>query len=158
MQEQEFDEIKEEHNKLPLGWVLFFIGVIAWLIYYIVAYTPGISGWSFNKNFDESMKAEAPAMVAEAPMGNPYSGDHAAAEEGEGIYASYCAACHGEEMEDPAVGVDLKAALSYGSSEADLFESVDKGRPNGMPPFGQQLGADRTWKVVTYIVSEREED
>jgi len=158
MREPEFDEIKEEHNKIPLGWKLFFVGVIIWLVYYIVAYTPGISGWSFNKNFDEAQRAEAPAQTAMAPAENPYAGNHAAIEEGEAIYASNCAACHGEDMENPAVGVDLKGDLKYGSSDADIFESVDKGRPNGMPPFGQQLGADRTWEVVNYVLSEREDD
>lgn len=151
----EFDEIKEEHNKLPLGWVLFSVGVIVWLVYYIVAYTPEISGWSHNKNFDEQMRAAALPAVKEAPASNPYAGSAAAAAEGKAIYSSYCAACHGENLMEPAVGVDLRGDLKYGDYDATVFESIVNGRPNGMPPFGQQLGDDRIWKVVTYLSSTR---
>jgi len=41
----------------------------------------------------------------------------------------------------------------YGSSDADLFLTISKGRPSGMPNWKNTLGSDRIWKVITYIRS-----
>ncbi len=40
-----------EHN-LPLGWVIFFVALIVWGIYYIYSYTPGLSDWSQNSEYE----------------------------------------------------------------------------------------------------------
>jgi hypothetical protein len=48
-------EAKETANKLPIGWLIFFIGLILWGLYYFVAYTPEISGWSQEKEYEESL-------------------------------------------------------------------------------------------------------
>jgi len=49
-------EAKETANKLPLGWLILFWGLIIWGIYYFVSYTPAISGWSQAKAYEESVK------------------------------------------------------------------------------------------------------
>jgi len=152
----EFEEVKESHNKIPLGWLLFFIGIIIWLVFYIYAYLPGTTGWSQYKVLEEEMKAAPQPAKTEMLASNPYSGDKAAAEEGEELYEQNCAACHGEDLEG-VVGPPLTGELTYGASDKELFTSVNDGRPNGMPGFGQQLGADRVWKVVAYINHERSE-
>lgn len=51
---EEFDA-KETSKTLPLGWLLLFIGLIIFGIYYFVAYTPEISGWSQAKAYEESL-------------------------------------------------------------------------------------------------------
>jgi len=48
-------EAKETGKKLPIGWLLLFWALILWGIYYFVAYTPAISGWSQGKAYEESM-------------------------------------------------------------------------------------------------------
>ena len=61
---EDLDELKEflveesvdAKRKLPLGWVILFWGLILWGIYYFIAYTPAISGWSQGKAFEESLK------------------------------------------------------------------------------------------------------
>jgi choline-glycine betaine transporter len=57
---EEYDDIealeaKETANKLPIGWQILFWGLILWGIYYFVAYTPAISGWSQAKAYEESI-------------------------------------------------------------------------------------------------------
>lgn len=57
---EELDDIKdfeaeETAKKLPLGWLILFFGLILWGVYYFVAYTPGISGWTQEKAFLESL-------------------------------------------------------------------------------------------------------
>jgi len=47
-------EAKDTANKLPVGWLILFWGLIAWGIIYFAAYTPAISGWSQAKAFEES--------------------------------------------------------------------------------------------------------
>lgn len=49
-------EREDTKKKLPIGWLLLFIGLIVWGIFYSLAYTPEISGWSQEKQFLESLK------------------------------------------------------------------------------------------------------
>jgi hypothetical protein len=45
-------EAKETSQKLPLGWVLLFWGLIAWGVGYVWAYTPALGGWSQAQDAD----------------------------------------------------------------------------------------------------------
>lgn len=49
-------ERHETSTKIPMGWLIFFIGIIVWGIYYCVSFTPEISGWSQEKEYLESIK------------------------------------------------------------------------------------------------------
>lgn len=145
---------KEGHNKIPAGWLAFFFGMIVFLVWYIASFTPAISGWSFYKVHEEEMKA-AEKTTASAPSDpGKYIGKADAIAEGKAEFETSCAACH---MADASggIGPNLKIALKYGSTPDKLFESITAGRPNGMPPFGQQLGNDKVAKVVAYIESLR---
>jgi len=58
---EELDDIeafhaKETSRKLPLGWLILFFGLIVWGIYYFIAYTPAVSGWSQEKAYQESVQ------------------------------------------------------------------------------------------------------
>jgi hypothetical protein len=61
--EEEFDSIdeferKDTAKKLPIGWLILFIALILWGIYYIIAYTPGISGWTQAGELQETMNVK----------------------------------------------------------------------------------------------------
>ena len=49
-------EREDTKNKLPIGWLLLFIGLIVWGIYYSITFTPQVSGWSQEKEYMESIK------------------------------------------------------------------------------------------------------
>ncbi|RJR20264.1 MAG: hypothetical protein C4581_03535 [Nitrospiraceae bacterium] len=49
-------EVKEASNRIPMGWLILFWGLIIWGIYYFISYTPSISGWSQEKAYEESIK------------------------------------------------------------------------------------------------------
>ncbi len=49
-------EAEKTAEKLPVGWVILFWGLIMWGIYYFIAYTPAISNWSQEKAYEESIK------------------------------------------------------------------------------------------------------
>lgn len=49
-------EAKETSKQLPLGWLILFWALIIWGVYYFIAYTPSLSGWSQEKAYQESIK------------------------------------------------------------------------------------------------------
>jgi cytochrome c oxidase cbb3-type subunit 3 len=147
----------EAHNKVPRGFLLLLFGLIAFGVYYIAAYTPGISGWSQYKVFSQEMardKANAAAGAAKMTE-NPYERDPKAVAEGQGIYAAKCAECHGKDLKG-ADGPSLVAHLKFGEQDPEKYESMSKGRPGGMPAFETELGRERIWKTLAYVDSVRE--
>jgi cytochrome c oxidase cbb3-type subunit 3 len=145
---------QEGHNKIPAGWMAFFIGVIIFLVVYIARFTPAISGWSFYTNFEQEMKTAEKAAASAPSDPGKYVGKADAIAEGKTEFETTCAACH---MADASggIGPNLKVALKYGATPDKLLESIANGRPNGMPPFGQQLGNDKVAKLVAFIESLR---
>lgn len=67
--------------------------------------------------------------------------------EAEAIYRQHCAGCH---------GTDVRAFISpgwkYGTTAAEIQESIRKGRGNGaMPPYGEVLSRDEIDKLTEYL-------
>ena len=147
----------EAHNKVPRGFLILLFGLIAFGVYYIAAYTPGISGWSQYKELSKEMEAEkAKASAGAAKMtGNPYGRDEKAVAEGQVLYAAKCAECHGKDLKG-ADGPSLVGPLKFGEVDGKKYESISEGLPGGMPGFGAELGRDRIWKVLAYVDSVRE--
>lgn len=149
------EQPQEGHNNIPKGWLFFFFGTIIFLVWYIVSFTPAISGWSFYKEFEKEMTSASTAAPAQAARPDRYIGDSKATLEGKSDFATTCAACHNADATG-GIGPNLRAAtLKYGSKPGDLYDSIANGRPNGMPPFLQQLGGDRISKVVAFLASLR---
>jgi cytochrome c oxidase cbb3-type subunit III len=146
----------ERHNKPPRGFLLLFFGLIAWGIYYIAAYTPEFSGWSQYRVLRQEAEADRKLAAAGPPLReNPYENDAKAVAEGKGIYREHCTGCHEATLKGND-GPDLTGHLKYGESDGPMYESIEKGRPNGMPAFDESLGRDRIWKVLSYVDSVRE--
>ncbi len=76
---------------------------------------------------------------------------------------SACLACHREtralapSAQDAArprpIRVSGLAEWIYGSSPAQIYESIAEGRPNGMPSWGGQIQEYQIWQLVTYVRS-----
>lgn len=146
----------ERHNRIPRGFLLLFFGLIAWGVCYIAAYTPAFSGWSQYETLRREIETgRKPAAAASALAENPYKRDAKSIAEGKAIYRDRCAECHGEALTGD-VGPGLTGALKHGETDGAKYESIAKGRPDGMPGFEAQLGPERIWKVVAYIDSARE--
>jgi cytochrome c oxidase cbb3-type subunit 3 len=147
----------EQHNKVPRGFLALFFGLMAWGVYYIAAYTPEFSGWSQVQVLSRELEADkAKAVAAASKMTeNPYERDEKAAAEGKGIYIEKCGDCHGKDLKG-GDGPSLVGHLKYGEQDNEKFDSIDKGRPGGMPGFGTELGRDRIWKLLAYVDSVRE--
>ena len=52
----EKDKQKDTAKKLPIGWVVVYIGLIIWGIFYVVNYLPQISGWTQAGEYEQSIE------------------------------------------------------------------------------------------------------
>lgn len=84
---------------------------------------------------------------------NPFAGNPQALKEGAEIFKKNCESCHGPGGKGDICPDLTKKNKKYGNTDADLFLSISKGRPGGMPNWESTLGAERIWKVITYIRS-----
>ncbi|HZU29382.1 MAG TPA: c-type cytochrome [Bryobacteraceae bacterium] len=85
---------------------------------------------------------------------NPYEGDAYAIAEGEKLFSSYnCGTCHaahgGGGMGPPLTSKNL----TYGSEPENIFDTIQKGRPKGMPAWGGRLPEYQIWQLVAYVRS-----
>ena len=96
------------------------------------------------------------APIASVPRTNPYQQDAVALAEGRNLFEAYnCAGCHGDHA-GGGMGPSLRDEnWIYGSTDAQVFNSVAEGRANGMPAWGTKLPEAQIWKLVAYIKSLR---
>ena len=83
----------------------------------------------------------------------PYSENAYAVSEGKRLFRQFnCSGCHGQG--GGAIGPALMdGAWIYGSAPDRIYASIVEGRPNGMPAFGDKLGASQVWQLVAYVRS-----
>ena len=94
----------------------------------------------------------AQAAVA-GEVTNPFQDFKAVLPEGKGIFEKECAQCHGTDLKGN-IGPSL---ADLDKPDSDIFKAVYSGIPaGGMPAFGESLGKERVWKVVTFIKHHRE--
>ena len=53
---RQFDSPKETENKLPVGWLILFFGLIAWEPWYLWTFTPGLGGWSQAQDLEAAAR------------------------------------------------------------------------------------------------------
>ena len=85
---------------------------------------------------------------------NPFDGNQQALAEGERLYIwMNCAGCHGAKG-GGAIGPPFRDAdWIYGDDPATIFQSIQQGRPNGMPAFGVKMPAEDIWRIALYVRS-----
>ncbi len=167
-EEFDYDGIVE-HDNPPPKWIMYilYISIIfsfTYMGYYmakenaIIDATQSTSpvAWS-DYNYDaEVIEGSAQKQNSAIPAGNPLTGltDAATIIEGEKIYGSNCAACHGAK----AVGLVGPTLIDNytltAPSIAELTEEISDGTPeNGMPGWTAILGEKKIHKVMAYIFS-----
>jgi cytochrome c oxidase cbb3-type subunit 3 len=63
-----------------------------------------------------------------------------------------CSGCHaqgGGGMGPPL----MDANFLYGSSPENIYDTIVKGRPNGMPSWGGRIPENQIWQLVAYVRS-----
>lgn len=91
-------------------------------------------------------------------VSNPYEGNAYAISEGQRLFQWYnCTGCHANG--GGAIGPPLiKTDWIYGGEPANLFDTIVKGRPNGMPTWGGRIPAYQIWQIVAYVRSLNHEE
>jgi cytochrome c oxidase cbb3-type subunit 3 len=146
------DGIGEDDNKIPTWFTVSFLATIAWAAVYLPFYL--FSGWSAESQWAAEVErgnALAAQVKQALPTANPYRGDAEAIAVGQDVFTTTCAVCHkpdGSGLVGPSL---VDPYWKYGRTDVALYETVDKGRPLGMPPWGQQLGGEKIWKVLAYM-------
>lgn len=87
---------------------------------------------------------------------NPFAHSAAAVVQGRQLFVHYnCAGCHGGHG-GGGMGPSLRdRAWLFGSSPAEVFDSIAEGRGHGMPAWGARLPTEQIWKIVAYVKSMR---
>lgn len=83
---------------------------------------------------------------------NPYQHDSSVLEAGKELFAQHCAACHGDELKGSDIAPDIS---DLDMPDADLYELVFNGIPDGGMPGFSAVGSDRLWKIVTFIKHQK---
>lgn len=91
------------------------------------------------------------AMAEQTQKKNPYEGNPKAGAEGAEVFKNNCQVCHGVGAKGDICPDLTTSKKKYGDSDAALFLTISKGTPGGMPNWDSAMGADRIWKVITYI-------
>ena len=91
-------------------------------------------------------KAAQATVVGE--LKNPFQDNMAVLPEGKALYQEHCAQCHGKDLQG-----DVGPKLSdLDKPDAQVFSTIYGGsQAAGMPSFGDTLGKERTWKLVTFL-------
>ena len=109
---------------------------------------------SYLSSLGASASGSAPAAVME----NPLAGNDEAIEEGEEVFQRRCAMCHGADLAGK-IGPSLVDSAFLGGesdgSDGGYFTTIKDGTGAGMPPFGNQLGDELIWSIVSYIRAEQ---
>ena len=94
----------------------------------------------------------------QTPPSNPDEGNAYAIAEGQRLYNWYnCSGCHSHG--GGGIGPPLiKKSWIYGGESSNLFDTIAKGRPNGMPTWGGRIPTYQIWQLVTYIRSMNQEE
>jgi len=84
---------------------------------------------------------------------NPDEGSAFAISEGQRLFNWYnCSGCHANG--GGGIGPPLiKQEWIYGGEPANLFDTIVKGRPNGMPAWGGRIPEYQVWQLVTFVRS-----
>jgi len=84
---------------------------------------------------------------------NPYNGSGYDISEGQRLYSWYnCNGCHANG--GGGIGPPLiKQQWIYGGEPANIFDTIVKGRPNGMPAWGDRIPEYQIWQLVAYVRS-----
>lgn len=89
----------------------------------------------------------------EAVVNNPYNSSGYDISEGQRLFSWYnCTGCHANG--GGAIGPPLiKQQWIYGGEPANIFDTIVKGRPNGMPAWGGRIPEYQIWQIVAYVRS-----
>lgn len=161
LMDHEYDGIQELDNNLPPWWVWLFVGCIIFAFVYLINYhvlgTSDLQIKAYEKEMVQAQKdidkylTESAMNVDETNATLMTSSSDLSA--GKGIFTNNCTICHKAKGEGD-VGPNLTDKnWIYGYDIKEVFLSVKKGRPAGMPEHASKLNPIQIQQVSSYVLS-----
>jgi cytochrome c oxidase cbb3-type subunit 3 len=157
-----FDGIRELDNRLPPWWLGLFYGSIIFAVVYMYYYHFSGNEWSSRGEYSEEMaEAERSKRLYRVQMADvvdeesvQFLTDELALEQGNVIFQSNCATCHGENGEG-GVGPNLTDPYwIHGGTINDVFSVIKYGVPEkGMVSWQAQVRPAAMEKVASFIMT-----
>jgi cytochrome c oxidase cbb3-type subunit 3 len=93
------------------------------------------------------------AVGRDGVVTNPYNASAYDIAEGQRLYEWFnCSGCHSHG--GGGIGPPLiKTSWMYGGEPENLFDTIVKGRPNGMPSWGGRIPEYQIWQIIAYVRS-----
>lgn len=161
LMDHEYDGIRELDNNLPPWWVWGFYASIVFAIIYMVNYhIIGYSDLQIKAYDKEMVKAnkEVNAYLSAQAMNVDETNATLLTEakdlsEGKALFATHCVSCHKSKGEGD-VGPNLTdKTWIYGYDIKDVFASIKKGRPAGMPEHASKLNPIQIQQVASFVIN-----
>jgi cytochrome c oxidase cbb3-type subunit 3 len=155
-----YDGIEEEDNHLPNWWLATLFGAIVFAFGYWIVFHSAHWARSTRETYALEQEEAQKNLALQNPVSNEslwaLSKQPAALEDGKKTFTTICVACH---RADGGGGVGPNLTDRYwlhGDQPENLHAAVMKGfSDKGMPPWGPQLGPERTRNVVAFVLSLR---
>jgi cytochrome c oxidase cbb3-type subunit 3 len=116
--------------------------------------SPAVSGILGDTGAESTLYPGGP--TTHLNIRNPYEGNAYAISEGQRLFNWYnCSGCHangGGGIGPPLIKQDQRDWI-YGGESSNIFDTIVKGRPNGMPTWGGKIPEHQVWQIVTYVRS-----
>jgi cytochrome c oxidase cbb3-type subunit 3 len=158
----EYDGIEEADNQLPLWWVVFFLGTVAFGLSYWIGYEllQGRPGPRAQYALDaaalrEKKAAEAAAMPdVDDDTLRTLAADPTTVAAGKAAYAVQCVPCHGERGEGK-IGPNLTDKhWLHGGAPLAIHKTISEGvAAKGMPSWGQILGPKAVRELAAFVLT-----
>jgi len=159
--DHEYDGIQELDNNLPPWWVWGFVACIIFAFVYLINYhVLGVSDLqieAYEKEMKQAQK-DIDAYLSKMAMNVDETNATLMTEKsdlaaGKTIFDNNCTICHKSKGEGD-VGPNLTdKTWVYGYDVKDIFYSVKKGRPAGMPEHASKLNPIQIQQVSSYVLS-----
>ena len=161
LMDHEYDGIQELDNNLPPWWVWGFVACIIFAFVYLINYhVLGVSDLqikAYEKEMEQAQK-DIDAYLSKMAMNVDETNATLMTEKsdlaaGKTIFDNNCTICHKSKGEGD-VGPNLTDKnWVYGYDVKDIFYSVKKGRPAGMPEHASKLNPIQIQQVASYVLS-----
>ncbi len=161
MMDHDYDGIRELDNNLPPWWVWGFYATIVFAFIYLINYH--VVGYSdlqikaYDKEISVANK-EVSSYLASQAMNVDESNVTLMTEskdlsQGKALFATHCVTCHKANGEGD-VGPNLTdKAWVYGFEIKDVFTSIKKGRPAGMPEHASKLNPIQIQQISSFVIN-----
>jgi cytochrome c oxidase cbb3-type subunit 3 len=117
------------------------------VFFYIFLLMLSVSSCTKEKPVTQKTSVQS-SESSEAPATAPTE-----AAEGAKIFAQNCQVCHGEGGKGDICPDLTDRKWKYGNSDEQLFQTISKGRPGGMPNWGNKLSDKQIRDLIAYIRS-----